>query len=54
MIQYFDYISLGMLGELEIDINEGMQIELQGHLGRFQVNNYDDSICFVIIICIKS
>ncbi|KAJ6656378.1 hypothetical protein lerEdw1_003881 [Lerista edwardsae] len=26
----------GMLGELEMDINEGMQIELQGHLGRFQ------------------
>ncbi|XP_048356596.1 nuclear pore complex protein Nup205 [Sphaerodactylus townsendi] len=26
----------GVLGDLDIDINEGMQIELQGHMGRFQ------------------
>ncbi|XP_053108091.1 nuclear pore complex protein Nup205 isoform X2 [Hemicordylus capensis] len=26
----------GVLGDLDIDINEGMHIELQGHIGRFQ------------------
>ncbi|XP_025965270.2 nuclear pore complex protein Nup205 isoform X2 [Dromaius novaehollandiae] len=26
----------GVLGELDIDINEGTQMELQGHIGRFQ------------------
>ncbi|XP_010211210.1 PREDICTED: nuclear pore complex protein Nup205 [Tinamus guttatus] len=26
----------GVLGELDIDVNEGTQMELQGHIGRFQ------------------
>lgn len=26
-----------MLSELDIDVNEGTQVELQGHIGRFQV-----------------
>ncbi|KFQ27551.1 Nuclear pore complex protein Nup205, partial [Mesitornis unicolor] len=26
----------GLLSELDIDVNEGMQVELQGHIGRFQ------------------
>ncbi|XP_037740131.1 nuclear pore complex protein Nup205 isoform X3 [Chelonia mydas] len=27
----------GVLGEFDIDINEGTQMELQGHIGRFQI-----------------
>ncbi|XP_077687863.1 nuclear pore complex protein Nup205 isoform X3 [Eretmochelys imbricata] len=29
----------GVLGEFDIDINEGTQMELQGHIGRFQVHS---------------
>lgn len=40
-------VSLGVLGDFDLDFNEGMQIELQGHIGRFQVNFYNYSNCFL-------
>lgn len=30
---------LGILSELDVDVNEGSLMELQGHIGRFQVTD---------------
>lgn len=50
----YGIISLGVLGDLDIDINEGMQIELQGHIGRFQVNSaIITGFAFCLIVGIK-
>lgn len=35
----YDPCFTGMLSELDVDVNEGSLMELQGHIGRFQVTD---------------